>query len=137
MPYSATLCPGKRWISTFEMTPEELTYYARHPDTFFGGYQRQPQGLQTMMDMYDFFAESFGRTPRNRLIELLTNYPDQKELGRLSQNKLVEILTNALPMVQCRPVSSSRPERRSMRSGVDTDMALLQAESNRISRLQR
>jgi len=83
---------GKRWISTFEMTPEELSDYARHPDTFFGVYQRQPKGLQTIMDIYDFFAEGYVNTPKDKLIELLPNYPDQEALQRLSQKELVEIV---------------------------------------------
>lgn len=81
----------KRWISTFEMTPEELIDYARHPDTFFGVYKRQPKGLHTIMDMYDFFTEGYVNTHKDKLIELLPNYPDQEELRRLSQKELVEI----------------------------------------------
>ncbi|OGA46676.1 MAG: hypothetical protein A3F74_20900 [Betaproteobacteria bacterium RIFCSPLOWO2_12_FULL_62_58] len=83
---------GKNWIGTFEMTPEELADYARHPDTYFGVYQRQSKGLQTIMDMYDFFAESHENTPKDKLIALLPNYPDQEELKRLSQKELVEIV---------------------------------------------
>ena len=83
---------GKRWISTFEMTPEELTDYASHPDTFFGVYKRQSKGIQTIMDMYDFFAEGHENTPKEKLIELLPNYPDQEELRRLSRKELVKIV---------------------------------------------
>jgi hypothetical protein len=74
------------------MTPEELADYARHPDTYFGVYQRQSKGLQTIMDMYDFFAEGHKNTPKDKLIALLPNYPDQEELKRLSQKELVEIV---------------------------------------------
>lgn len=82
----------KNWIGTFEMTPEELADYARHPDTYFGVFQRQSKGVQTIMDMYDFFAESSANTPKDKLIAQLPNYPDQEELKRLSQKELVEIV---------------------------------------------
>ena len=32
---------NKSWLDTFDMTPEELADYAKHPDTYFGIYQRQ------------------------------------------------------------------------------------------------
>jgi hypothetical protein len=83
---------GKNWIGTFEMTPEELADYARHPDTYFGVYQRQNKGVQTIMDMYDFFANAYENTPKDKLIALLPNYPDQEELKRLAQKELVEIV---------------------------------------------
>jgi hypothetical protein len=83
---------GKNWIGTFEMKPEELADYARHPETYFGIFQRQNMGLQTIMDVYDFFAEAYKDTPKDNLIALLSNYPDPKELKGLSQKELVEIV---------------------------------------------
>lgn len=83
---------GKNWIGTFEMTPEELADYANHPETYFGVYQRQGKGIQTIMDMYDFFAAAHENTPKDKLIALLPNYPDQEELKHLSQKELVAIV---------------------------------------------
>jgi hypothetical protein len=83
---------GVHWIGTFEMTNEELQDYARHPETYFGVYAKQGKRGETGMDMYDFFADGYADTPKERLIELLNNYPDQNELKRLSRKELVEIL---------------------------------------------
>jgi hypothetical protein len=83
---------GKNWIGTFEMTPEELADYERHPDTYFGVYQRQGRRAETAIDMYDFFAEAYENTPKDKLVALLANYPDQDELIKLSQKELVEIV---------------------------------------------
>ena len=83
---------GKNWIGTFEMTAEELADYERHPDTYFGVYQRQGRRAETAMDMYDFFAEAYENTPKDELIAQLPNYPDQEELKHLSQRELVEIV---------------------------------------------
>lgn len=80
------------WIGTFEMTDEELADYARYPDTYFGVYQKKNKGIQTIMDMYDFFAGAYENTPKDKLIPLLQNYPDQEKLRHLSQKELVEII---------------------------------------------
>ncbi|MBS0328924.1 MAG: SEC-C domain-containing protein [Proteobacteria bacterium] len=87
---------GKNWIGTFEMTSEELADYARYPDTYFGVYQRHGKDVQTTMDMYDFFADSYEHTAKDKLIALLPNYPDQEELLRLSQRELVAIVAEGL-----------------------------------------
>lgn len=82
----------KNWIGTFEMSSEELADYARHPDTYFGVYQRQSRGVQTIMDLYDFFAEAHENMSKDKLISLLPNYPNQAELERFSQKELVEMV---------------------------------------------
>jgi hypothetical protein len=83
---------GENWIGTFEMTPEELADYERYPDTYFGVYQEQGRRAETAMDMYDFFVEAYENTPKEKLIALLPNYPNQEELKQLSQRELVEIV---------------------------------------------
>jgi hypothetical protein len=82
---------GKHWLGTFEMTPEELADYKRHPDTYFGVYQQQGRRAETAMDMFDFFAEAYEHTPKEKLIAMLPNYPDQQKLQQLSQKELVKI----------------------------------------------
>lgn len=83
---------GKNWIGTFEMTPEELADYARYPDIYFGAYRQQGRTVQTAMDMFDFFVESHRETPKEQLIALLPNYPEQHSLHTLSQKELVELV---------------------------------------------
>ncbi len=83
---------NQNWVGTFEMTDEELADYARHPDTYFGVYQKQNKGIQTIMDMYDFLFEAYENTPKDKLITLLQNYTDQNKLRYLTQKELVEII---------------------------------------------
>jgi hypothetical protein len=83
---------GKQWMGTFDMTDEELGDYERHPDTYFGVFQHQGRRVETAMEMFDFFADGYRATPKERLIELLANYPDQAELQRLTQKELVDLL---------------------------------------------
>lgn len=82
---------NKTWVATFDMTPEELADYAKHPDTYFGAYKRQNRMVETAMDMFDFFVEGYHNTSKERLIELLPNYADQESLHAMSQKELVEL----------------------------------------------
>ncbi len=83
---------NKSWIGTFDMTPDELVDYAKHPDTYFGVYQRQTRKVETAMQMFDFFVDGFQDTPKERLIELLPNYADQGGLHTMSRKELVELI---------------------------------------------
>ena len=82
----------RNWIGTFEMSAEELSDYAQHPDTYFGVYKKQSKRAKTIIELYDFFAETYEQTPKEKLIGLMPNYPDLEQLKGLSQKELVEIL---------------------------------------------
>ncbi|MEX0830401.1 MAG: hypothetical protein WD032_09160 [Nitrospirales bacterium] len=85
------LATNKSWIGSFDMTPDELADYVKHPDTYFGVYRRQTRKVETAMDMFDFLVDGYRDTPKERLIELLPNYADQESLRAMSQKELVEI----------------------------------------------
>ena len=89
---------NKSWIGTFDMTPDELADYAKHPDTYFGVYQRQTGKVETVMEMFDFFVDGHRDTPKERLIELLPNYADQEGLHAMTQKELVELLAERYTM---------------------------------------
>jgi len=84
--------------ATFPLTPEELADYEKHPDTFFGTYQKQGGKVETAMEMFDFFVDGYRETPKERLLELLPNAPNQETLPLLSQKELVEILAERYTM---------------------------------------
>ncbi|MDE3022421.1 MAG: SEC-C domain-containing protein [Pseudomonadota bacterium] len=110
---------NKNWIGTFGMTSEELADYARYPETYFGVYQKQSKGIRTIMDMYDFFADAYENTPKDKLIALLQNYPDQDKLRHLSQKELVEIVAERYTygVMSHGFVPKTREEMRSERRG--------------------
>lgn len=89
---------NKSLIGTFDMTPDELADYAKHPDTYFGVYQRQTRRSETAMEMFDFFVEGYRNTPKERLIELLPTYADQNGLHAMPQKDLVELLAESYTM---------------------------------------
>lgn len=106
---------NKSWIGTFDMTPDELADYAAHPDTYFGVYQRQGRKLETAMEMFDFLVDGYRDTPKERLIELLKNYPDQIGLKSMSQNELVELLAERYTMTQIAEGFAVKPQRKMRR----------------------
>ena len=50
------------------------------------------------MEMFDFFVDGYRETPKERLLELLPNAPNQETLPLLSQQELVEILAERYTM---------------------------------------
>lgn len=89
---------NESWIGTFDMTPDELADYAKHPDIYFGVYQRQTRKVETAMELFDFFVDGYRDTPKERLIKLLPNYADQEGLHAMSQKELVELLAERYVM---------------------------------------
>ena len=89
---------NKSFICTFDLMPDELADYAKHPDTYFGVYQRQTRNVETAIEMFDFFVDSSRDTPKERLIELLSNYADQEGLHAMAQKDLVELLAEGYTM---------------------------------------
>jgi hypothetical protein len=99
----------------FDMTPDELADYAKHPDTYFGVYQRQSRKVETAMEMFDFFVDGYRDTPKERLIELLSNYADQEALRTMSQKELVELLAEGYTMGTIAKAFAAKPSRNKRR----------------------
>jgi hypothetical protein len=100
------------WMGTFEMSPDELADYARHPDTYFGVYQREHKQLETAMEMFDFFVGGYENTPKERLIEIFRGIIGNDDVGRMSQKDLVELIAERLTMDQIAKGFAVKPTRR-------------------------
>ncbi len=83
---------GKSWIGTMNMTPDELADYERFPDTYFGVVLPQGRRVETAMELFDFFFESYRDTPREKLLDSLSSATDFAELKHLPQKDLAETL---------------------------------------------
>jgi len=82
---------GQRFHVTGPMTDAEVAAYAEHPDTFFGAVK--PQGKANgPLELFDFFFESYGNLPKERLLELLAaaKTPDLEDLAKLSREDLAD-----------------------------------------------
>lgn len=107
---------NKSWLGTFDMTPDELADYAKHPDTYFGVYRRQSRKVETAIGMFDFFVDGYRDTPKERLIELLPNYADQESLQAMSQKDLVELLAERYTMTMIAKGFAVKPPRNKRRN---------------------
>ncbi len=83
---------GNAWLGTFDLTPEELADYEKHPDTYFGVHLQQGRRAETAIELFDFFFESYRNTSREKLLEFLADAPDLESLKGLEQKDLAEIL---------------------------------------------
>lgn len=70
------------------LTEIELSAYKQHPDTFFGVYSQKERKTEDPLDFFDFLYNSYRHTPKERLLELLKNYPDNEQFEQLSQEEL-------------------------------------------------
>lgn len=86
-----TLENGKAVICTWPLSDLEMAAWRKHPDTFFGEVGQRKHTVNDPLEMYDFFLNSYHRTPRQRLLELLAGAPDIQELSKLDQASLASI----------------------------------------------
>jgi hypothetical protein len=82
---------GRNFLSACPLTSDELAGYKRYPDTFFGTYKPHNRKAQDPMDLYDFFFMGYGKTSKERLLELMKNAPDLEKLKDLPQTELALI----------------------------------------------
>lgn len=83
---------NKSWIGTFDMTPEELEDYEKYRETYFGVHEKSGRKIETVVEMFDWLFDSYRHTPKERLIELMADHPDQESLRNHKQEELAEIL---------------------------------------------
>src|ERR1700722_3356741 len=89
---------NQSWMGTFDLTPEELSDYAAHPDTFFGTNQPQPKPAETAMDMFDFFVKGYKDTPKERLLELFPGIGAGENVQAMPQKEMVELIAECFTM---------------------------------------
>ena len=82
---------GETIIGTVPLTSDELAAYRRHPDTFFGIDVGSPRKAETPLELFDFFLDSYQKTPSDRLLEFMSSHPDIEELKKLPKEDLAEI----------------------------------------------
>ena len=89
-------------ILTLPLSQEELEAYRRHPDTFFGVPSQRKTEAKTALDLYDFFYRSYRHTPKERLLELVKDWPDQTRLATLGQGELASLYAEGMAVTAWR-----------------------------------
>jgi SEC-C motif len=84
-----------QFTCTTPMTESEAAAYAESSDTFFGVIKRA-ESLQTPLELYDFFFESYGKSTREQLLQFMATRPDLAAIENLPREELAEIYCEGL-----------------------------------------
>jgi hypothetical protein len=87
------LATGVSVLAVSPISDAELAAYRAYPDTFFGEIRQPARHAKTLVDLCDFFYESYKHTPRDRLLEWLSGTPDIERLRTLPQEDLAIIIS--------------------------------------------
>jgi hypothetical protein len=73
-----------------DLTDDELQAYRLYPGTFFGVVDENAgrKKVESAVDWFDFFFESFQHTPKEKLLEFMSGAPDFDELSKQNQRDL-------------------------------------------------
>jgi len=82
------LATGEHITATSPISDAELEAYKRYPDTFFGAIRQPSRRWNTLVELCDFFYETYKDTPREKALEWLADAHDYERLKTLSQNDL-------------------------------------------------
>ncbi len=86
---------NRRIIVNGPLTDNELAAYRRHPTTFFGVHKPR-QRSDTMIELYDFFYDTYRKTPREKLLEFMKDSPQIEEFKAMSQDMLASIYSERM-----------------------------------------
>jgi hypothetical protein len=79
---------GDRLAAVCPISDIELAAYRRYPDTFFGEVRQAQRDANTLVELCDFFYETYKSTPREKLLEWMVGAPDFEHVKELSQRDL-------------------------------------------------
>jgi hypothetical protein len=74
-----------------ELSDAEMAAYKRSPETFFGIVKDIAHKISEPLDAFDFFWQSYSDTPKEKLVEFTSNWPDATTLHQLDQHRLAQI----------------------------------------------
>ena len=86
---------GRGIIFRAPLSDAEFAAWKRHPDTFFGEVSRNRR-CESVLDLYDFFLETYTKTPKPKLLEFLAGAPDISQLAALDQAELATVYCERL-----------------------------------------
>jgi len=83
---------GRRVIATTPISQDELVAYRKHPDTFFGRIKKENnKKTKDLVDMYDFFWETYSKSTKENLLEFMKDHRDIETFKRLPQEELAKL----------------------------------------------
>lgn len=88
---SYLLQSGQRIICTVPISDEEIEAHHEHPDTFFGVPRQTTRKAETPIELYDFFYETYQKTPKEKLLEFMKEWQDFEKMKTFSREELAKI----------------------------------------------
>ena len=89
--YGINLENGRWFTLPKDLSESELAIYDSSPDTFFGVVRPVSKGIKRPLDAFDFVHEAHKHTPREKLLELMSSWPDPDGRKELSQEELARL----------------------------------------------
>lgn len=86
---------GHTLVIACPLSDVEMAAWRRHPETFFGEVSTQWK-CESALDFYDFFLDTYSKTPRKKLLEFLAAAPDIDDLAQLGQTQLASIFSERM-----------------------------------------
>jgi hypothetical protein len=80
---------GQSQILTSPMSDEALADYKAHPDAYFGRVEASRKENKTPFELFEWLMEVNKDLARDRLLEVLSGWPNSEELKRLSTPDLL------------------------------------------------
>jgi hypothetical protein len=87
------LAMGVSILVNSPLSDAELAAYRAYPETFFGQIRQPTRRAETLVDLCDFFYETYKNTPRDKLLEWLSGTPEIEKLRTLPQEDLAIIIS--------------------------------------------
>jgi hypothetical protein len=82
-------------IYDYPLSKAELAEYQQHKETFFG-VRSLSRVAKTPLDLYDFVLETYQRSSKEKLLELMKTWPDQERLMALEQSELASMYAESI-----------------------------------------
>lgn len=86
-----TMNDGQGCIYSGELSAGELAAWRRYPDTFFGELGARNRESKNLLELYDFFLETYRNTPKETLLGFMEGSKDREGLAALSQLELAKL----------------------------------------------
>ena len=87
---------GHSAICTMPLSDDEIAAWRAHPDTFFGIVGQRNTRVDTPLELYDFFFDSYKKTSKERLLEFMSSSPDIERLRNLDQPELAKLYAEGM-----------------------------------------
>lgn len=84
------LASGAQFLCSVPLSDAEMSAYTRSPETFFGTLKQVGRAIREPLEAFDFVYDTYSKTPRERLLTFMADWPRQDELRKLDQTALAE-----------------------------------------------